>query len=54
MPVCHYVLAVLFFLVTPIIIITAYISLLASEVETGVMFSYFTFYAILFLLDSRF
>ena len=55
MPVCHYVLAVLFFLATPIIIIVAYVSLLASEVETGVLFPYFTFYTILtFLITIQF
>ena len=47
MPITHYVLAIILFVVSPTIIIIAYFSLLASTVETKALFPYFTFNFIL-------
>ena len=50
MPACHYCLALFLFLVTPMVVVIAYIYLLVSGTETGATISYLTFYAILTLL----
>ena len=46
----HYVLSVLLFLLTPIVIIIGYGVIFATGVSTGPLFSYLTFFAILTVL----
>ena len=46
----HYVLSVLLFLLTPVVIILSYVVIFATGVSTGPMFAYLTFYAILTVL----
>ena len=46
----HYVLSILLFLLTPVVIIIGYGIVFATGVSTGPMFSYLTFYAILTVL----
>ena len=50
MPGCNYCLTIFLFLVTPILNVIAYISLIASGANTGPIFSYMTFYTVLSVL----
>ena len=50
MPIGHYILSLILFVVTPVTIVIAYVSVSLSSVNTGLLFSYLTFYTILSLL----
>ena len=46
-PKVHYSIAILLFVIVPVINILVYIRMLASGAESGILFSYMTFYATL-------
>ena len=52
MPVGHYVLTVILFLATPVVIVVAYVAALARGADTGAMFPYLTFCTLLTTLLS--